>query len=54
MVNNAVRSFGNGEVFNTPKDGEEFIIVELTIVNSGDDEISYNKTFDFECKNSQG
>ncbi|RDI40047.1 DUF4352 domain-containing protein [Falsibacillus pallidus] len=42
-----------GGEFETPKGGNEFVIVHLTIENGGKDQISYNP-YDFQLKNSQG
>lgn len=43
----------NGTKYEKPKDGKEFVIVNVTISNGGTDEISYNP-FDFTMQNSQG
>lgn len=50
-VNSVQRSQGSD--FDKPKDGQEFVIVNLTITNSGNDTVSYNP-FDFKMQNSQG
>lgn len=42
-----------GNEFEKPKDGHEFVIVKVTINNNGEEDISYNP-FDFKLKNSQG
>ncbi|WP_433745090.1 DUF4352 domain-containing protein [Falsibacillus pallidus] len=42
-----------GDEFETPKSGNEFVIVHVRIENGGKDQISYN-SFDFQLKNSQG
>lgn len=51
-VNGFARSQGDNE-FDTPKEGHEYIIVEVTIENGGSETISYNP-FDFTMQNSQG
>ncbi|MRA75625.1 DUF4352 domain-containing protein [Bacillus thuringiensis] len=50
-VSNVEKSQG-GE-FDKPKEGQEFIIANLTIENGGKKEISYNP-FDFNLQNSEG
>lgn len=42
-----------GGQFDKPKDGKEFVIVNVQIENAGKDKISYNP-FDFKMANSQG
>src|SRR5690625_3519993 len=42
-----------GSDFDTPKDGNEFVIVHVAIENNGDKEISYNP-FNFKMQNSNG
>src|SRR5699024_3597255 len=39
--------------FDTPSDGNEFVIVHVSIENNGDEEISYNP-FNFKMQNSNG
>ncbi|MDN4066677.1 DUF4352 domain-containing protein [Paenibacillus vini] len=51
-VNGFARSQGDNE-FDTPKEGHEYIIIDLTIENGGSENISYNP-FDFSMQNSQG
>jgi hypothetical protein len=50
-----VTKFGKstGDDFNKPKDGMEYIIVSIKIINIINDKISYNPT-DFKMQNSQG
>lgn len=43
----------NGTDFDKPKDGNEYIIVKVSINNDRDKEISYNP-FDYSLKNSEG
>lgn len=43
----------SGDDFEKPKDGNEFVIVHVSIENNGDDEISYNP-FNFKMQNSNG
>ena len=43
----------NGNEYDKPKDGMEFVIVTVSIKNSGKDQISYNP-FDFKMQNSKG
>lgn len=50
-VNSVQRS--QGTEWDKPKDGHEFVIVNITISNSGKDTVSYNP-FDFKMQNSQG
>ena len=50
-VNEVTKSSG-GE-FDKPKDGYEYVIVKITIENTGSSNISYNP-FDFTMQNSQG
>src|SRR5699024_8017247 len=42
-----------GDDFETPSEGNEFVIVHVAIENNGEDEISYNP-FNFKMKNSDG
>lgn len=42
-----------GDDFEKPAEGNEFVIVHVSIENNGDDEISYNP-FNFKMKNSNG
>lgn len=42
-----------GDEYDRPKDGMEYVIVNVTIKNSGNDTINYN-VFDFKMENSQG
>lgn len=51
-VNSYARSQGDNE-YDTPKEGNEYIIVDVTIENGGSENISYNP-FDFTMQNSQG
>jgi len=46
-------SKNSGIEWDKPKDGQEFIVVNVTLKNGGDDEISYNP-YDFSIQNSQG
>lgn len=50
-VNKVTKS--QGSEFNRPKSGYEFVVVEVTIKNSGTSTISYDP-FDFSMQNSQG
>lgn len=43
----------NGNQFDTPSEGNEYVIVNVTIDNNSDKEISYNP-FNFKMKNSNG
>ena len=43
----------NGNDYDKPKDGMEYIIVSLEIKNNGTDKITYNP-FDFKMQNSKG
>lgn len=52
LVVNSVEKSAGGE-FDKPQDGNEFVIVNVTISNDGDSEISYNP-YNFEMQNSQG
>lgn len=51
IVNSVEKS--NGSEWDKPKDGNEFVIVNVTIKNGGSSEISYNP-FDFKMQNSKG
>lgn len=51
IVNSVTKS--NGDEYNKPKTGHEYVIVNVTIKNSGEENLSYN-SFDFKMKNSQG
>jgi hypothetical protein len=51
VVNDVEKS--QGEDFDEPSDGNEYVIVEVTIDNNGDDTISYNP-YHFNIQNSQG
>lgn len=42
-----------GDVFDTPKEGCEYVIVSLKIENNSDEKISYNE-FDWKMENSNG
>jgi hypothetical protein len=42
-----------GDEFDRPKEGYEYVILSVEIENDGDDRISYNP-YDFEMSNSQG
>lgn len=42
-----------GSEWESPKDGNEYVIVEVTITNKGDEELSYN-VYDFKMQNSKG
>ena len=46
-------TYSNGEDYDTPDDGNKFIIVELKIENKSEKTISYN-TWDWKIINSQG
>jgi hypothetical protein len=50
-VNTVKRSKGMG--YSTPKKGKEFVIVNVTIRNLGQDEVSYNP-FDFKVQDANG
>ena len=63
-INEAVQSHGatvtvtkvvksNGSDYDTPKSGNEYVIVSVSIENSGSSEISYNP-YDFKMQNSKG
>src|SRR5690625_5549955 len=43
----------DGDDFDKPKEGNEFVIVHVSIENNGDEEVSYNP-LDFKMKNSNG
>ncbi|PSL46964.1 uncharacterized protein DUF4352 [Salsuginibacillus halophilus] len=45
--------FSQGNDFDNPSEGDEFVIVEVTMNNEGEDTISYNP-FHFSIQNSQG
>ncbi|MGL5351863.1 MAG: DUF4352 domain-containing protein, partial [Clostridium sp.] len=51
VVNSISKS--SGSEWDKPKDGNEFVIVTVTIKNGGTSEISYNP-FDFSMQNSKG
>lgn len=51
VVNRVEKS--SGDSWNAPKNGHEYVIVEVTIKNTGSSTISYNP-FDFKMQNSQG
>lgn len=51
VVNSIEKNAGSD--FDKPKDGYEFVIVNVTIKNGGSSEISYNP-YDFELQNSNG
>lgn len=51
IVNSIEKSLGSE--WDKPKDGNEFIIVNVTIKNGGSSEISYNP-YDFTMQNSKG
>ena len=51
VVNRVEKS--SGDSWNAPKNGHEYVIVEVTIKNIGSSTISYNP-FDFKMQNSQG
>ena len=51
IVNSIEKSAG--KEFDKPKDGYEFVIINVTIKNGGSSEISYNP-YDFELQNSNG
>ena len=51
IVNSVEKSAGSE--WDKPKDGCEFVIVNVTIKNGGSSEISYNP-YDFDMQNSQG
>lgn len=52
FVVNSVRRSG-GFNYNTPKAGKEYVIVNVTIKNLGNDEVSYNP-FDFKVQDANG
>ena len=52
MVVNAVTK-SNGTEYDTPKSGNEYVIVSITISNSGKSNLDYNP-FYFKMQNSQG
>lgn len=45
--------FSEGEQFDKPKEGKEYVIVTVSIINNSDKEVSYNP-FHFKMKNSNG
>lgn len=45
--------YSKGNEFDKPKDGNEFVIVKVSIKNTGDKKISYNP-FDYSIENSDG
>lgn len=51
IVNSVEKS--SGSEWDKPKDGNEFVVVNVTIINGGSSEISYNP-YDFKMQNSQG
>lgn len=51
IVNSIEKS--NGSEWDKPKDGYEFVIVNVTIKNGGSSEVSYNP-YDFKMQNSKG
>lgn len=51
IVNGIDKSYGNE--WDKPKEGKEFIIVNVTIRNGGSSEITFNP-FDFELQNNSG
>lgn len=51
VVNSVKRS--GGFSYNTPKSGKEYVIVNVTIRNLGNDEVSYNP-FDFKVQDANG
>lgn len=51
IVNSVEKS--NGSEWDKPKEGNEFVVVDVTIKNGGSSEISYNP-FDFKMQNSKG
>ena len=51
IVNSVEKS--SGSEWDKPKEGNEFVIVNVTIKNGGSSEITYNP-FDFEMQNSNG
>lgn len=51
VVNKVTRV--NGDDWNRPKNGHEYVVVEVTIKNEGTSSKSYNP-FDFKMQNSQG
>lgn len=51
IVNTVEKSAGSE--WDKPKSGNEYVIVNVTIKNAGDSEISYNP-YDFSMQNSQG
>lgn len=50
-VTNVIRS--QGEQYSKPKEGKEYVIVNLKIENKGNDNLSYNPYY-FKMQNSQG
>lgn len=50
-VNGVTKS--SGSEFNKSKEGMEFVIVEVTITNTGEESLSYNSLY-FKMQNSQG
>lgn len=50
-LTNVTKSEGSN--FDKPKDGMEYVIVEVSITNTGEKEVSYNP-YDFRMQNSQG
>ena len=51
IVNKVEKS--QGSEYNKPKDGQEFVIIDVTIKNNDDKEITYTP-YDFEVQNSKG
>lgn len=51
VVNKIEKS--SGDTYYKPKSGYEFVIVEVTITNTGNSNITYNP-YDFQMQNSQG
>lgn len=52
-VEKVERNYDTGKTFVTPKDGKEFVKVNVKIENKSDDELSYNP-FDFKIEDSEG
>ena len=46
-------TIANGDEFDTPQKGNDYVVVKITIINDSDDTISYNP-FDYSIKNSKG
>ena len=52
-VTSVDRNYSSGNTYITPKDGKEFVKINVTISNKSNDKVSYN-TFDWEIQDSNG